>query len=479
MSTQGHDLRMCHSYFSQMLVSAVGAHNVFLFADDTAVVVDRVRQLVQVREAFEAYRAATALVLKDTQCVLIPLLRASTDEETVETYRALLTAEVPAWRGFRVAMSATSLGVPMGMNVTPGERWDKPLKKFADRVSELSRSTSSPAATVRHAEVYAVPVLTYIALTSSPVPAVRLAEALMWQRALRFPLKALPIAAHNHMSALGLTKIAPLEKTLRDILVRSSGRHTDDVIVTMAMLAKLREDVGPLAAIGRPGLAHDRVAWRAPAHAGEMELAMKFLAEEDQADARLRRGRRRGGRRDHEASCMAAALLQRVRRWFPEAAIADAYLAAKCSATIAPLASCSPLFGVALLRTWCDGWKTASRRGFPVGACILCSRPRGDTTRHLMRCPSLWRAVMRVSAIPMPASLAEAVALRPSEALGAKRTSGRAAPLVFVARLALSSGLYHKLKARCNEENPAAGPSTARRSRRRRRMLGGALALCN
>lgn len=48
----------------------------------------------------------------------------------------------------------------------------------------------------------------------------------------------------------------------------------------------------------------------------------------------------------------------------------------------------------------------------------------------------------------MPTSLAEAMALRHSDAFGAKRNSGRAA------RLALATDLYHKLKARCSEENP-------------------------
>lgn len=61
----------------QMLVEVAGASDVFLFADDTAVVVvDRVSQLVAIRQAFEQYKAATALSLKDTKCVLLPLLRA-------------------------------------------------------------------------------------------------------------------------------------------------------------------------------------------------------------------------------------------------------------------------------------------------------------------------------------------------------------------------------------------------------------------
>lgn len=97
-----------------MLTAVVGPQNVFLFADDTAIVIDRVTQLVEVRAAFEEYRAATALVLKDEKCVLVPLLRAESDEETLAAYRRLLADEVPAWRGFRVELRATYLGVPIG-----------------------------------------------------------------------------------------------------------------------------------------------------------------------------------------------------------------------------------------------------------------------------------------------------------------------------------------------------------------------------
>lgn len=51
-------------------------------------------------------------------------------------------------------------------------------------------------------------------MTSAPQATIYHAEALMWQRALRFPLKALPVAAHEHLGAIGLTKLAPLMSSL-------------------------------------------------------------------------------------------------------------------------------------------------------------------------------------------------------------------------------------------------------------------------
>lgn len=85
----------------------VGPQTVFLFANDTAIVIDRVPQLAEVRAAFAEYRAATALALKDEKCIMVPLLRAASDEMTCDIFRRLLAEAVPAWRSFRVEMRAT------------------------------------------------------------------------------------------------------------------------------------------------------------------------------------------------------------------------------------------------------------------------------------------------------------------------------------------------------------------------------------
>lgn len=138
---------------------------------------------------------------------------------------------------------------------------------------------------------------------------------------------------------------------------------------------------------------------------------------------------------------------------------------AKCKAAVEPLGKCSPVFGVAVLRTWCDAWKTASRGGFPIGACVLCGCGAGDLTRHMVRCPVLWREEAHVSAIPAPSSLAEAIALRTSEQFGPRRPSGKQRLPTFALRLALACDIFHKLKCSCDEARPRArafGDSTIR-----------------
>lgn len=155
---------------------------------------------------------------------------------------------------------------------------------------------------------------------------------------------------------------------------------------------------------------------------------------------------------------LATSLLPGLRKWFHHVLISDANLAAKRKAAIAPLGKCSPTFGVALLRTWCDAWKTVARRGLPATACILCGRRDADSSKHLARCPVLWRVVARVSAIPPPTSLADAIALRPSGPFGSRLPSGRHPPATFMLRLALACDTYHNLEARCDEAHTRTRP---------------------
>lgn len=226
-----------------MLIEVVGADQIFLFADDIAIIVF-CAQLDVVRGAFDEYRTATSLTLKDEKCVLAPLLRSTSDTATCEIYHRLLADAVLAWQRFRVEMQATYLGVSAGPGVSPDERWKKPIQKFVARASELARSPLSPAAVVRHIQVYAVPVLTCAAMLSAPHAAAMHAEALVWQRALRFPHRALPLAAIGSLHEIGLAKARPLKDVLLGGLTRSSHRHAEDVSVASSNLDAARESIG-------------------------------------------------------------------------------------------------------------------------------------------------------------------------------------------------------------------------------------------
>lgn len=120
-------------------------------------------------------------------------------------------------------MIATYLGVPVGPGVTTAARWSEPIKKFADRASELARSPLSPCAVARHIQIYATPGLTYAAMLDALHATVMEAEALVWQRALRFPHRALPLDAIRNLHELGIVKV----RALRAALLAASRARAD------------------------------------------------------------------------------------------------------------------------------------------------------------------------------------------------------------------------------------------------------------
>lgn len=221
-----------------------------------------------------------------------------------------------------------------------------------------------------------------------------------------------------------------LMSSLFGVLRRSGLRHISDVDYASAQLTAAREAVGSLASLGRPELAPDRAVWRAPAHADEMQGAMQVDVGRRPDDETAPNVARHMAGPSGAVDGLAAAMVHRMRRRFSRALLSDSAMTNKCREALTPLAS-SPVFGVAVLRTWCDAWKAAARRGFPVGACILCGRAASDSSHHLMRCPALRRAVTRVSSILAPTSLAEARALRPSGPFGTRRASGKHPPRLW------------------------------------------------
>lgn len=78
-----------------MFLEIVGEEQAILFADDIAIIAGRVGQLGAVYLAFDEYRKATSLALKVEKCVLVPLLRSGSDEDTCALDHRLLANAVP------------------------------------------------------------------------------------------------------------------------------------------------------------------------------------------------------------------------------------------------------------------------------------------------------------------------------------------------------------------------------------------------
>ena len=96
-------------------------------ADDVAVVVPYLSQLLEIARTFQQAETETGLVLGPAKCVVIPLIHFSTPVERL--MKEWLSLNIPQWAEFKVAGQALYLGVPIGPAATCIHAWDSALKK--------------------------------------------------------------------------------------------------------------------------------------------------------------------------------------------------------------------------------------------------------------------------------------------------------------------------------------------------------------
>lgn len=162
----------------------------------------------------------------------------------------------------------------------------------------------------------------------------------------------------------------------------------------------------------------------------------------------------------------ARALLPRLRRWFPEDSLCDDAIVRVAAAALRRCSGVAPCHWVALIKTWCDGWPTAHRRGLGRSACPACGRSRGDSVGHLILCPALLAATSRASGISPPMNRLQALALEASPPVARRARHAPAQRLMF---LSLQLDTYQKLPG-------SGGPPPRARARAAARLRTAALA---
>lgn len=239
--------------------------------------------------------------------------------------------------------------------------------------------------------------------------------------------------AWRHLYVAGLPVAPhPADRATR-ALWTSAQSLNGTVREAAARLSAARQELGSLASLADGAPAAEAHTWRNGAFC---DIVASAPRPQDSAAVLRRRHRQRmrqeirhGGRKTVSASLRAAAraLLPRLRRWSAELRLPDETVEDLAATALAAAAVAPPRFGVALLRTWVDGWPTPSRRGLRPRPCAACGVPGGDGMRHGLRCATAARIVSRVSGVPRPASWAEAMALVPPHHRPPVR-SGRTAP---------------------------------------------------
>ena len=128
-------------------------------ADDIAIVLKTLDDLINVFQIFHEAEVCAGLVLKPKKCFIIPLFSALSDS-VVYNIRALLTSSLPAWQDFNIVATAEYLGIWLGPNAA-SRNWTTPLGKQHDRVNAIASAAPPTALAIGIYNVKAITTLSY------------------------------------------------------------------------------------------------------------------------------------------------------------------------------------------------------------------------------------------------------------------------------------------------------------------------------
>lgn len=328
-----------------------------------------------------------------------------------------------------------------GCSIGRAARWAAALSKYSERVLGMAKSTLAPSVGLKSMVTFASPVAAYTGMLTAPTDDVARAEDLAIQRLLRFPHTALPRRFAPHLAALGLPRVSPLMQSCRATLWRSALRHEAEVRRLHAALMAAREDSGSLRSLVDAEAHLDRVVWRAPALVDDMMAVLDEPPREGAAP------RSRGSKAAAQCAEAVEMLLPRILRWLAVRHADDALRLAAEKALRSARQS-SACYGVALLRTWCDGWNTDHRHGRGPTPCRFCGRRDADRVQHMIKCSVLMKHAAGACGSPLPVSVRDALCLTESPRASGQFRRPAHRPTEALLRIAVASEVYHKLRGR-------------------------------
>ena len=136
-------------------------------ADDIALVVKNIYELIVAHIIFIKGEWAAGLKLKISKCILVPL-SGPLSPALVQSIKSFLHTHIPAWANFVVASSAEYLGIWTGPTASV-KHWTTQIAKYRDRVCAISDAAPPTALGIRTYNVKTVPVLSYPAQFLPPL----------------------------------------------------------------------------------------------------------------------------------------------------------------------------------------------------------------------------------------------------------------------------------------------------------------------
>jgi len=232
--------------FSSSVCIAPFGH-VFACADDIAITVRHLGELVKVFQIFKIYSEVTGLVVKPSKCVLI-LLSVFASPINVSRIRVWLSAHIPEWQTFKVS----NFGLYLGFQVGPlagAKQWEQARIKFSSRVGSIQLQHEPAQLAIRSYASRAVSVFGYLAQLALVPPSFSRLERNSLARVLHLATNSCSLGVLNNMEALVGLKVPSLSSFLLACRVRTALTTINNVEVMHQQLVNYSNMYSNLRAI--------------------------------------------------------------------------------------------------------------------------------------------------------------------------------------------------------------------------------------
>lgn len=361
------------------------------FADDIGAVIENMWTTLPVlRNVFAEFEQISGLSINIKKTVAIPLWPHGSDRNV----QTLIKEHCPAWGSMQVADRGKYLGFIVG----PGageESWNKPLKKFEQRVLHWSAKHLGLALNIVVYNIYIITVLEYVAQLMEPSERILKSIAQALRKLAPGPGNWATAEDLHNLTAYGFRyALKDIECVAKAAKLRMVDTVTKDFASKYEELRKVQSDhlCRPFgkwhnssfyAALWRNQNSMRQCGVTAERIRRELQLSIKLTSFQSCAYELIRTVLK--------PYCAENRLRKKTHRWkFQDPA---AHVTGRILRNMVIIGDkCRPCVLAYLFRTIWNGWPTSARMNAArVGGCVLGCEHSEDRIEHYLLCSKVWR----------------------------------------------------------------------------------------
>ena len=405
------------------------------FADDIAIVIDRLGTLSQIAKIFEAFRRASNLAVKPNKCVIIPLGSPFSDE-IVRKVRVFLGEHIPDWAKFAIEPRGEYLGFFIGTNIK-NYVWTKAEGKWDKRSREIAAAKVAPSLGVPLYNTRAITTLGYVAQIHPPPASLLKAERSAVQRVFHFLNNTLPANLYYRLQTIGAPQPASIQALSYAARYRAAVKTITVWRQRKVELDAIRDEHAPFGWLHQRAIRSnpwwdtwpvvDLISQAAEGFGGRfgdlatLDKTTARVAGVSQATGKLvvpHSGAKRLGLQAEAHRIILPRLfsdsfpdeaIRRLLMWFPDLASCPT-LVSDVTRTFKTIRKYKPFFVIGLVRTWFNGWITSYRVHTHKKNCIFGCLAE-DRLLHYVECVPMWTQIYNHLGVETTVSSYRALAL--------------------------------------------------------------------